>query len=144
LQNNRVHETLGGFAVRTRSISLTLAGLAFSAFALTACGSSSSSSPTAPTPQPATGGGGGSAVTISIANFAFSPTPVDVKVGQQVIWQNTDSVAHTATASAAGGFDTGNIAAGASSSAVTFSAPGTVQYVCKYHSRMVATLNVTQ
>jgi plastocyanin len=131
--------------VRRRSIALTLAGLAFFAFALTACGSSYSASPTSPSAQPATGGsgGGGSALTVSIANFAFSPTPLEVKVGRQVVWQNSDSVAHTASASA-GSFDTGVIAPGASSSPITLSSPGTVQYICRIHSNMVATLNVTQ
>jgi plastocyanin len=41
-----------------------------------------------------------------------------VKVGQTVAWRNGDSITHTATGNA-GTFDTGNIAAGATSNFMT-------------------------
>ncbi len=71
---------------------------------------------------------------VAIAGFAFSPQELTVTVGDTVTWTNTDAVAHTAT-STAGAFDSGEIAQGASYS-VTFTSPGTFDYVCTPHPSM--------
>jgi plastocyanin len=89
-----------------------------------------------PTPAPMT-------MTITIeginGNMSFSPNPASVKVGQQVVWHNADSITHTAS----GSFDTGTIAPGTTSKVITFSASGTISYHCSIHPSMVGTLNVT-
>lgn len=113
-----------------------------------ACGGSSTDNGTLPTPT-GTGSGGtsGADVTITIIGMngsqSFSPNPATVKVGQKVAWKNADSIAHTATANA-GAFNTGNIAAGATSSPVTMSTAGSFDYHCSIHPTMVGTLTVSQ
>jgi plastocyanin len=89
---------------------------------------------TAPTP------GGTSQVTIS--NFSFSA--LTLPVGTTVTWKNADSVTHTATADSVSAFqfDTGDIAAGATSKGILFSQAGTFSYHCNFHSSMKATITV--
>jgi plastocyanin len=62
---------------------------------------------------------------------SFSPVSVTIKAGQYVTWQNNDAVTHTATSDLAG-FNTGNIAPGASNWAY-FGTAGTYYYHCTYH-----------
>jgi plastocyanin len=76
--------------------------------------------------------------SVTIEGFAFSPATVTVNVGDTVTWTNNDGTAHTATGS---GFDTGNIAGGASDS-VTFQSAGSFDYVCSIHPQMTGTVVV--
>jgi len=71
---------------------------------------------------------------------SFSPNPASVKAGQTIAWMNADSVTHTATGSS---FDTGNIAPGATSAPVSFSATGSFDYHCRIHPSMVGSVSVT-
>jgi len=125
---------------RTLRILAVVAGLA----AAQACGGSSSSSNPTPVPTP-TPGGGSADVTITIngmqGSTSYAPNPGAVKVGQKVAWHNADSIAHTATGS---GFDTGSIAGGATSSPITITTAGTLDYHCSFHPTMVGSLSVTQ
>jgi plastocyanin len=75
---------------------------------------------------------------VTIAGFAFSPKTVTVNVGDSVTWTNNDGVAHTATGS---GFNTGNIASGASKT-ITFNSAGTRTYICTIHPTMTGTVVV--
>jgi len=77
---------------------------------------------------------------VEIDNFAYKPDPVRIEEGGKVIWQNEDSVAHTATAED-GGFDTGPIEEGKIKSE-TFKQPGTYDYVCSIHPQMHGTIEV--
>lgn len=79
--------------------------------------------------------------SVSIAGFAFSPSSLTVSQGDTVSWANSDSTAHTATASD-GSFDTGTIAAGGSASH-TFTKAGTFAYACSIHPNMHGTITVT-
>lgn len=81
-------------------------------------------------------------VQITIQNFAFAPATITIPVGTTVVWTNQDSAPHTATADAAGGFDTGMMQKGESGK-VTFNTAGTFAYHCSVHPRMVATIVVT-
>ncbi len=116
-----------------------IAGLAYAV----ACGSSYSSPTATPTPTPGTGGTGAADVTITINGMnganSYAPNPGAVKAGQSVSWHNTDAIAHTATGT---GFDTGAIAAGATSAPIKFSTAGNISYHCSFHPSMVGTLNV--
>ena len=76
---------------------------------------------------------------MSIRDFAFGPVEITVPVGGSVTWTNGDDQAHTATA--AGGFDTGAVQAGASST-VEFTQSGTIAYVCSFHPFMKGTVIV--
>lgn len=94
------------------------------------------SSPTSPPPteaepEPAAP----PAADVAIVDFDYAPDPVEVTVGGTVTWTNQDSTAHTATVS--GGPDTGAIAAGSSGS-ITFTTPGTYDYVCQFHPGSMA------
>jgi len=95
--------------------------------ALVSCGGDDGGNPVNP--------GGTPDVTISIkagssnlgAN-AYTPNPDTVTVGTKVSWKNNDSMPHTATAT--GAFNTGNIAAGATSAPITMGTVGSFPYVC--------------
>ena len=74
---------------------------------------------------------------------SFSPSPASVTVGQRVQWRNADTVVHTATQDG-GGFDTGPIAPGSTSTPRTLGVAGTLGYHCSFHPTMVGTLVVTR
>lgn len=69
---------------------------------------------------------------VEIVDFAFSPATLTIAVGDTVTWTNADAVAHTATGA---GFDSGLLEQGESYS-VTFTAPGTHDYLCTPHPTM--------
>jgi plastocyanin len=105
---------------------------------VSACGSDSSS-PTAPgTSTPAD-------VTVTIqsnsGSNSYAPNPATMRVGQTIAWRNADSIAHTSTQDN-GGFNTGTVAAGATSAATMMSTAGTFTYHCTIHPGMVGTLTV--
>jgi plastocyanin len=74
-------------------------------------------------------------VNCSTATACYSPNPIRVAVGSTVTWMNGTSIAHTAT-SDTGAWNTGAIAPGGSSSAVTFNTAGTFAYHCTFHADM--------
>lgn len=74
-----------------------------------------------------------------LGNASYSPNPADARVGQRVVWRNADVMTHTATG---GAFDTGFVAASASSAPITMSSAGTFPYQCLLHPGMVGTLRV--
>ena len=73
---------------------------------------------------------------------SFSPASASMKVGQQVVWHNVDSIGHTATQDG-GGFDTGVISPGGTSRPITLTTAGPISYHCAVHNSMVGTLSVT-
>ena len=105
---------------------------------VSACGSDSSS-PTAPGTSTAAD------VTVTIqgnsGSNSYAPNPVTMRVGQTIAWRNGDSITHTATQDS-GGFNTGSIAAGATSAATMMNTAGTFAYHCTLHPGMVGTINV--
>ena len=52
--------------------------------------------------------GAGKKVTVSIENLKFRPTPVEVEVGDTVVWTNNDEREHSVTADD-GAFDSGKL-----------------------------------
>ena len=103
---------------------------------MSACGSDSSS-PTAPSTA--------ADVTVTIqannASNSYAPNPVSMRLGQTIAWRNADSITHTATQDS-GGFNTGSVAAGATSAATMMNTAGTFAYHCTIHPGMVGTINV--
>ncbi|MDB5900411.1 MAG: blue (type 1) copper domain protein, partial [Ramlibacter sp.] len=77
--------------------------------------------------------------TVTIDGMKFEPQTLTVKRGDKVVWRNKDIVPHTATS--AGTFDSGQLAAGASWS-WTAGKAGRIAYVCTYHPGMKATVVV--
>ena len=76
---------------------------------------------------------------VVIQGLLYVPATLKVKRGDVVIWTNKDPFPHTATA--AGSFDSGSIAAG---KAWQFKArkAGTFAYVCTLHSNMKGVIQV--
>jgi plastocyanin len=79
---------------------------------------------------------------VAIGGFAFSPASVTVSVGDTVTWTNNDPQTHTATADDAS-WNSGNIAGGGGTKAVTLTTAGTFPYHCAIHSSMTGTVTVT-
>jgi plastocyanin len=120
-----------------------LAGLVAGSLFAMACGGGSSSpppggNPAGPTPPPA-----GASTTISIVGdrgaSSFTPNPATAGQGRTVAWQNTDGVVHRIMSND-GTFDTGNIAPGATSTAVTLATDG-ANYHCTIHPGMIGAVN---
>jgi len=77
--------------------------------------------------------------TVIIDGVKFEPAALTVKRGDTVVWVNRDPFPHTATA--AGSFDSRDIAAGASWKYVA-SRKGEFAYLCTLHPNMKGTLKV--
>ena len=79
-------------------------------------------------------------ILIDVKNFMFAPTSMTVKAGATVTWTNMDQEPHTLMSSdglfRSGALDTGD------SFSFKFDKPGTYQYVCTIHPRMVGTVIV--
>lgn len=124
-------------SVRSTSLAAVLGALALLA---SACGGSSAVS----APTPVTPGGGTANVTISIVGMngsqSFSPNPASVPAGQTVAFRNNDSTTHHIVQDQ-GAFDTGNLAPGATSAAITISNSSALPYHCSIHPSMVGTIN---
>jgi plastocyanin len=78
-------------------------------------------------------------IQISVQNMEFSPTVVSAKVGDTIEWNNKDVLLHSATARN-GDFDA-NLPPKKTGSVVLKKA-GTIDYYCRYHPNMKATINV--
>lgn len=79
--------------------------------------------------------------TVTIEGMKFEPEALTVAAGDTVIWVNKDLVAHTATSSDAGIFDSKLIAPDKSWK-LTVRKKGNFAYICTYHPTMKATLHV--
>ena len=116
------------------------AGVAALTIVVAACGGYGGPAPTGPN-QPAIAPPG--AIVIDVIGIngtrSFSPNPGTVPAGQTVVWHNVDSTTHRVVLDI-GGFDTGNIAPGAFSAAMTLPAVG--PYHCSIHPEMTGTIVV--
>jgi|SRR5689334_7296731 plastocyanin len=79
-------------------------------------------------------------IQISMENLEIAPTEVSAKVGDTVEWINKDVLAHTATARN-GDFDV--MLPPKKTGSLILKKAGTVEYYCRFHPNMKATLNVT-
>jgi plastocyanin len=80
------------------------------------------------------------ALSVALSDMRFQPAALAVRPGDRVTWTNKDLVPHTVSARD-GRFDSKDIPAGGSFTWVA-SGTGTVEYTCRYHPTMVATLTV--
>ena len=78
-------------------------------------------------------------IQISVENLDFSPANATAKVGDTIEWVNKDMLAHTATAQN-GDWDV--MLAPKKSGTVVLKKAGTVDYYCRFHPNMKATLTV--
>ena len=122
------------------SIAIFVRSLALAAaFGAVTCGGGSggynpSPSPS-PNPSPSPGTPGQVTIVGQQAANSFNPNPATPSASGSLVWENTDGVAHRIVAND-GSFDTGNIAPGASSAAITIPGDGT-RYHCSIHPSMI-------
>jgi plastocyanin len=79
-------------------------------------------------------------IQISMENMVISPAETTAKVGDSIEWINKDIVAHTATARN-GDFDV--TMPPKKTATLVLKKAGTVDYYCRFHPNMKATLVVT-
>jgi plastocyanin len=77
---------------------------------------------------------------VYLSGSAFSPTTITVTVNTTIKWTNKDGIAHTVT-SDSGLFDSGNMNSNTTYSH-QFTAAGSFNYHCAYHSMMTGTVIV--
>ena len=78
-------------------------------------------------------------IEITMENLVISPAEVSARIGDTITWINKDVLAHTATATN-GDFD---VALPPKKSATLLvKKAGTVDYYCRYHPNMKATLKI--
>jgi plastocyanin len=73
----------------------------------------------------------GAAVSVDIKGFAFDPSPLTVKAGTTVTWENKDSAPHNVIADNSE-FKSGTLQEGGEFS-FTFTQAGTYPYYCSFH-----------
>lgn len=78
-------------------------------------------------------------IQITMENLVVSPAETSAKVGDTIEWINNDVFAHTATAKN-GDFDV--MLPPKKSATSVLKKAGTVDYYCRYHPNMKATLKV--
>ncbi|MCW5693728.1 MAG: cupredoxin family copper-binding protein [Pseudolabrys sp.] len=79
-------------------------------------------------------------ITITIDKLVFQLAEVEAKVGDTIVWDNKDVMAHTATASDKSWDVT--IAPG-KSGRLTLTRAGSVEYFCRFHPNMKGRIVVT-
>jgi plastocyanin len=78
-------------------------------------------------------------IQITMENLVISPAEASAKVGDTIEWINKDVLAHTATARN-GDWD---VTLGPKKNGtLVLKKPGAVEYYCRFHPNMKATLNV--
>ena len=78
-------------------------------------------------------------IVITMENLEISPANVSAKIGDTIEWVNKDVFAHTATAKN-GDFDV--TLPPKQSAMFVLKKSGTVDYYCRYHPNMKATLKI--
>jgi plastocyanin len=79
--------------------------------------------------------------TVTIDNFSFAPATLTVKAGTTVTWTNRDDIPH-GIASANNAFKRGPALDTNDSFSFTFTTPGTYQFFCYLHPKMVGSIVV--
>jgi plastocyanin len=78
-------------------------------------------------------------IEITMENLVISPAEVSARVGDTVTWVNKDVFAHTATATN-GDFDV--MLPPKKSATSALKKAGTIDYYCRFHPNMKATLKI--
>ena len=79
-------------------------------------------------------------ITVTIDKATFMPAAVSARVGDVIVWDNKDIVAHTATARDKAWDVT--IAPG-KTARIEMKKPGDIEYYCRFHPNMVGNITVT-
>ncbi|MBH5400817.1 cupredoxin domain-containing protein [Bradyrhizobium sp. CNPSo 4010] len=78
-------------------------------------------------------------IEITMDNLVIAPPEVSAKIGDTITWVNRDVFAHTATAGN-GDFDV--MLPPKTSATSVLKKAGTIEYYCRYHPNMKATLKI--
>ena len=78
---------------------------------------------------------------IEMKDLRFGPAPKELKIGDEIVWKNSDILRHTATARN-GDFDV--TIEPDTSKASTLSKAGEVSVFCRFHPDMMLQLTVTK
>jgi plastocyanin len=129
-----------------KSVVVAASGVLLGLLMCSACGSSNNNynpNPGSPSPSPAPPSSGGTTIDIvgDRGNQSFTPNPASVAMGSAMSFKNNDGITHRIVAND-GSFDTGNIAGGGTSGAVTLSTNGT-NYHCTIHPGMIGSINAS-
>lgn len=82
----------------------------------------------------------GAEYTVTVDKLKFGPVPIEVHVGDVIVWQNNDILRHTATADD----DSFDIDLPPQSEArMTVETAGSFGFYCRFHPGMTGTLVVT-
>ena len=92
-------------------------------------------------PSPSPGMPGQVTIVGQQAGNSFNPNPSAPATNGSVVWNNSDTVVHRIVAND-DSFDTGNIAQGAASAAITVPTDG-ARYHCSLHPSMIGVVNST-
>ncbi len=92
---------------------------------------------TTPTPSP----GQHNTYNVAVQNFAFTPADLSIKVGDTVVWTNSDSASHTVVSDSGSEISSSSLSTGQTYSH-TFSSTGTFNYHCSIHPSMKGQITV--
>ena len=118
-----------------------LACLAIAAGGLVAgCGSDDDESAGTSSPPADTSSGG--EVKITMKDIKYVPAAITAKVGQKIVWENTDGeIPHTVTATDGADFDSGNMTSGETFE-YTPTKAGKIAYMCTIHPNQKGSVTV--
>jgi plastocyanin len=80
-------------------------------------------------------------VRVEMKSLAFNPAQVTAHLGDTIEWTNADFIPHTATAK---NHDWDVEIPANKTARVTLKKPGTVEYFCRFHPNMTATITVEE
>jgi plastocyanin len=80
-------------------------------------------------------------VKVAMSNVAYAPATISARVGDTIVWENNDIVAHTATARDKS-WDL--MVLPKKTGTVTLKAAGAIAYYCKFHPNMVGHIEVKE
>ncbi len=122
---------------------LALAGAFGLGIVATACGAARDEDAGSTGAQDSSSKGVDADVTIDMKDIEYLPAAATAKVGDTVLWTNSDTVAHTVTKTGGPGpsFDSGTIPIGGTYTQ-TVKLPGKIGYLCTIHPNQTGTLTV--
>jgi plastocyanin len=85
---------------------------------------------------------GGESTEVRLENTAFSPKAIQAKVGEEIEWENYDSIAHNVVATSGAKFKSPTLNKDDKFEFAPTKA-GTISYVCTFHPGMEGTIKVT-
>lgn len=122
-------------------LGLTVVGCGSDDGAATTAPATSAAEPEETSTAAAPAEAGADTVAVAMKDIQFAPKVVTVKVGQTVVWTNTDSVQHDVRALKGATFQSALFGQGGTYE-FTPKKAGTVEYDCSVHPGMVGSLKV--